>query len=170
MEVRYKREVNHNYMILDAPSEGGGYECRMLASNTIEGLLRFRVRQYEDKREFYYEITSRQPLNRLLEQRKINGGEIRSILLSLSQVLSKIEEYLLKEEQILLEPEFIYIRTGLPFRSVFCPAIPAISRQPYQNCFGFFWKKSTTRTGKALSWPITCITRVCARIMGCQIS
>ena len=44
MEVRYKREVNHNYMILDAPSEGGGYECRMLASNTIEGLLRFRVR------------------------------------------------------------------------------------------------------------------------------
>lgn len=53
MEVRYKREVNHNYMILDAPSEGGGYECRMLASNTIEGLLRFRVRQYEDKREFY---------------------------------------------------------------------------------------------------------------------
>ena len=109
MEVRYKREVNHNYMILDAPSEGGGYECRMLASNTIEGLLRFRVRQYEDKREFYYEITSRQPLNRLLEQRKINGGEIRSILLSLSRVLSKIEEYLLKEEQILLEPEFIYI-------------------------------------------------------------
>ena len=91
MEVRYKREVNHNYMILDAPSEGGGYECRMLASNTIEGLLRFRVRQYEDKREFYYEITSRQPLNRLLEQRKINGGEIRSILLSLSRVLSKIE-------------------------------------------------------------------------------
>ena len=97
MEVRYKREVNHNYMILDAPSEGGGYECRMLASNTIEGLLRFRVRQYEDKREFYYEITSRQPLNRLLEQRKINGGEIRSILLSLSRVLSKIEEYLLKD-------------------------------------------------------------------------
>lgn len=109
MEVRYKREVNHNYMILDAPSEGGGYECRMLASNTIEGLLRFRVRQYEDKREFYYEITSRQPLNRLLEQRKINGGEIRSLLLSLSRVLSKIDEYLLKEEQILLEPEFIYI-------------------------------------------------------------
>ena len=99
MEVRYKREVNHNYMILDAPSEGGGYECRMLASNTIEGLLRFRVRQYEDKREFYYEITSRQPLNRLLEQRKINGGEIRSILLSLSRVLSKIEEYLLKRSR-----------------------------------------------------------------------
>ena len=81
MEVRYKREVNHNYMILDAPSEGGGYECRMLASNTIEGLLRFRVRQYEDKREFYYEITSRQPLNRLLEQRKINGElwDVRSL-------------------------------------------------------------------------------------------
>lgn len=109
MEVRYKREINHNYMILDAPSQGGGYECRMLASNSIKGLLKFRVRQYEEKREFYYEITSRQPLRRLLEQRKISGGELRSLLLGIASVITRIEEYLLKEEQILLDPEFIYI-------------------------------------------------------------
>lgn len=109
MEVRYKREINHNYMIMDAPDQGGGYECRMLASNSIEGLLRFRVRQYEEKREFYYEITSRQPLNRLLEQRKIKGTELRSLLLGIAGVLTKIEEYLLKEEQLMLDPEHIYI-------------------------------------------------------------
>lgn len=109
MEVRYQREVNHNYMILDAPSQGGGYECRMLAANTIKGLLKFRVRQYEEKREFYYEITSKQPLKRLLEQRKISGGELRSLLLGISAVTVKIEEFLLKEEQLLLDPDFIYI-------------------------------------------------------------
>ncbi|WP_125141441.1 DUF6382 domain-containing protein [Clostridium transplantifaecale] len=109
MEVRYQREVNHNYMILDAPGQGGGYECRMLAANTIKGLLKFRVRQYEEKREFYYEITSKQPLKRLLEQRKISGGELRSLLLGISAVTVKIEEFLLKEEQLLLDPDFIYI-------------------------------------------------------------
>lgn len=109
MEVRYRREVNHNYMILDEPVQGGGYESRMLASNSIEGLLKFRVRQYEEKREFYYEITSRQPLKRLLEQKKVSGREIRSLILGISAVLKRIEEYLLREEQIILEPEFIYI-------------------------------------------------------------
>lgn len=109
MEVRYQREVNHNYMILDAPGRGGGYECRMLAANAIKGLLKFRVRQYEEKREFYYEITSKQPLKRLLEQRKISGEELRSLLLGISAVTVKIEEYLLKEEQLLLDPDFIYI-------------------------------------------------------------
>lgn len=109
MEVRYQREVNHNYMILDAPGQGGGYECRMLAANSIKGLLKFRVRQYEEKREFYYEITSKQPLKRLLEQRKISGVELRSLLLGISAVTVKIEEFLLKEEQLLLDPDFIYI-------------------------------------------------------------
>lgn len=109
MEVRYKREINHNYMIMDAPAQGGGYECRMLASNSIEGLLKFRVRQYEEQREFYYEITSRQPLNRLLEQRKLKGSELRSLILGIAGVLTKIEEYLLKEEQLILEPDYIYI-------------------------------------------------------------
>ena len=109
MEVRYQREVNHNYMILDAHGPGGGYECRMLAANSIKGLLKFRVRQYEEKREFYYEITSKQPLKRLLEQRKISGEELRSLLLGISAVTVKIEEFLLKEEQLLLDPDFIYI-------------------------------------------------------------
>lgn len=109
MEVRYQREVNHNYMILDALGPGGGYECRMLAANSIKGLLKFRVRQYEEKREFYYEITSKQPLKRLLEQRKISGGELRSLLLGISAVTVRIEEFLLKEEQLLLDPDFIYI-------------------------------------------------------------
>ena len=66
VEVRYRREMNHNYMIIDAPVQEPGYECRMLAGNHIEGLLKFRVRYGEEKREFYYEITSRQPLLRVL--------------------------------------------------------------------------------------------------------
>lgn len=109
MEVRYKREMNHNYMILDAPEGKTGYECRMLAGNQIEGLLKFRVRHSEEKREFYYEITSRQPLNRILEKQKATGEEVRRVLLAVVTAVSRIEEYLLTEEQLLLAPEYIYV-------------------------------------------------------------
>ena len=109
MEVRYRREMSHNYMIMDVPEQPAGYECRMLAGNQIEGLLKFRIRYGEEKQEFYYEITSRQPLARILEKRKATGEEIRRILVAVMTAARRIEEYLLKEEQILLDPEYIYV-------------------------------------------------------------
>lgn len=108
--VTYKREMNHNYMIIDSPpQEPEGYECRMLAGNGIEGLLRFRLRYQEEGKAYYYEITSKQPLKRILERKMIKGSEIRALLLGIAATLERTEEYLLKEEQILLEPEYIYI-------------------------------------------------------------
>lgn len=109
MDIHYKRQMNHNYMIIDAPSEKVGYECQMLAENSIEGLLKFRVEYQEEKQQFYYEITSKQPLSRMLEKRRATGEEIRRLMLDLIAVLRKIEEYLLKEEQLLLDPEYIYV-------------------------------------------------------------
>ena len=109
MEIRYSREMNHNYMIIEAPEEETGYAVQMLSANAIEGLLKFRVRQTEEAREYYYEITSRQPLRRVLEKRTLSGQELRSILLSVLAVLKRVEEYLLKEEQLLLDPEYLYL-------------------------------------------------------------
>ena len=96
MEIRYSREMNHNYMIIEAPEEETGYAVQMLSANAIEGLLKFRVRQTEAAREYYYEITSRQPLRRVLEKRTLSGQELRSILLGVLAVLKRVEEYLLK--------------------------------------------------------------------------
>lgn len=108
MEVRYRREWNHNYMIMDAPEGWDGYECRMLAGNQIEGLLLFRLRHGEAGQEFYYEITSKQPLSRVYERRKVSGAELRQLLTDLLAAVSRMEEYLLREDQILLDPDYIY--------------------------------------------------------------
>lgn len=120
VEVSYRRELSHNYMIIEAAeTEADSYECRMLTDNVIEGLLRFRVRYHENHKEYYYEITSKQPLSRILEQRHISGEEIRSLMLGMAAALHRTEEYLLKEEQILLEPEYIYIAPD-SFSVYFC--------------------------------------------------
>lgn len=126
MEISYKREMNHNYLILSSPDwKNSGYECKMLAGNCIDGLLKFRLRNQEDGQKFYYEITSKQPLSRLAMQKPITGGEVRRILFSISSVLERIEEYLLKEDQILLEPDYIYIEPDF-FQVYFC-VIPGYS-------------------------------------------
>lgn len=72
MNIRYKREMRHNYLILEAEKEKQeNFEIRMLTGNSIEGLLKFRVKDEEEGQYYYYEITSKQPLSRLLEVKEI---------------------------------------------------------------------------------------------------
>lgn len=127
IKAGYRREMNHNYMIIEAlNSDSECYESRMLSGNTIEGLLKFRQKITETGMEFYYEITSKQPLSRLLEGKLISYEEIRKILLAAARILSRVEEFLLKEEQILLAPEFIYVDPE-QFSLFFC-ILPGYSR------------------------------------------
>lgn len=133
IKTSYRREMNHNYMIISVPdAQPDGYECRMLAGNNIEGLLKFRQKRTETGVEFYYEITSRQPLSRLLDGRLISYEEIRDILLASAGVLRRIEEFLLKEEQILLDPGYIYIEPE-DFSVFFC-LVPGY-RQSFPTAF-----------------------------------
>lgn len=127
MKISYQREMKHNYLIID-PEEAVsyGYECQMMERNMIEGLLRLRLGQENGDIRYYYEITSRQPLGRLLENRQLSGEELRSLLGGISDVLGRIEEYLLKEADILLEPEAIYVDPDT-FRVWLC-MVPGLNR------------------------------------------
>lgn len=110
MEVRYIREMRQNYLVLEVEEgQEQGYEAKMMIGNTVDGLLKFRIKKTDNRSQFCYEITSRQPLNRLLENRTINNIQIRSLLLGIARTLTTMEDYLLTEEQILLDPDYIYI-------------------------------------------------------------
>ncbi|RGY97352.1 DUF6382 domain-containing protein [Clostridium sp. AM58-1XD] len=112
MEIRYQREMKHNYLIIRPDRQDQDfYEAHMMVSNVIEGLLKFHIKYAEEEKLYYYEITSRQPLNRLLENRGMKAGEIRKLISGISAVLEKMEQYLLREEGILLEADYIYIET-----------------------------------------------------------
>ena len=110
MEIKYKRELKHNYLII-IPEETfyDSYEIRMMASNCIDGLLKFHVKQVDNIRSYYYEITSRQPLTRLLEYHSLGAEELRCLITGIVRTLERMETYLLQEGQILLEPNYIYV-------------------------------------------------------------
>lgn len=112
MEISYKREMKHNYLII-VPEESfyDSYEVRMMASNCIEGLLRFHVKQADNRKSYYYEITSKQPLARLLECQSLGAGKLRRLVECIARTLERLETYLLQEGQIFLDANYIYVDT-----------------------------------------------------------
>lgn len=120
MEIRYKREIKHNYLVVTPDlKDSPGYEANMVSANKIRGLMPMHIR-YQDGRPFYYyDITSRQPLNRLLETRFITREEICRIMIRLHVVLMEMEGYLLSDGGVLLNPELIYVEPEL-FQVGFC--------------------------------------------------
>ena len=110
MNVTYRREMKHNYLIIEQDkSWTEGYEINMLIENQINGLLKFYLKQIDSRKYFYYEITSKQPLNRILEFHSLNKEELKGLITGIAQILDRLPAYLLKEGQILLQPEFIYL-------------------------------------------------------------
>lgn len=108
--VEYRREMNRNYLVLKPePGGKGRYAEKMLGENKISGLLPFHVKKLDGQCWYYFDITSRQPLSRMLEQRTMNGNEIRQLISALLHTLKQMERYLLDEGQLNLNPNFIYI-------------------------------------------------------------
>jgi hypothetical protein len=102
--------MKHNYLIIEQDNaQMQGYEVNMLKENQINGLLKFQLKQVDNRKYFYYEITSKQPLSRILEFHSINKQELKNLITGIAQILNRLPSYLLKEDQILLQPEFIYI-------------------------------------------------------------
>lgn len=81
----------------------------MLEQNQIDGILHFQVRQKDEEIRFFYEITSKQPLSRLLEGQTIQAEQIRALILGIARSLDHMEQYLISEKSVLLDPEYLYV-------------------------------------------------------------
>ena len=93
--IEYKREMNRNYMVIRSETGWNDtYTIRMISGNKIPGLLGFQEKWLDGSTMFYYDITSRQPLNRLTEHKKMAGTEIRILISDLILVLRQMERYL----------------------------------------------------------------------------
>ena len=116
----FKREMNRNYMTL-CPIENlrNPYAARMLSENRIDGLLAFQEKYMDGRRKYYYDITSHQPLKRLLEHQAANGSEILRLISDLVSALRQLERFFLDADQLCLEPDMIYVEPD-SFQCVFC--------------------------------------------------
>lgn len=102
--------MNRNYLILKLETmRNDKYTIRMLSGNHISGLLSFQEKWINGDCRYYYDVTSKQPLGRILEYRNLKGSELKIFLSSLIFSIRQMERFLLDEGQLCLEPDYIYI-------------------------------------------------------------
>jgi len=128
MNVEYRREMNRNYMVIQPDTIGNEkYTLRMISGNRIHGLLPFHDKMVNGEVKYYYDITSKQPLDRILEHRHMSGTELRTFMTELLFALNQMERFLLDEGQLVFQPEYIYVDPGT-FKAAFC-LVPGMHRE-----------------------------------------
>lgn len=111
MNIEHRRDLNHNYVILESPGDidTGTYQVRMVISNDIEGLLQCSIRGMNGKTLFCYEITSRQSLKTLYEHRDIDYQLLIRLYEQIFQGLDRLEQFLLNLNDLVLIPDLILL-------------------------------------------------------------
>ena len=111
MRTEYKRDMNHNYLILHGEGEvdTGSYQVRMLVGNVMPSILKCRVQELDGAFGIYYDITSRQALTSVYEEKKLRMEDLKLIFGGFIQVMEEMDEYLLNPAQLLIAPEYMYV-------------------------------------------------------------
>ena len=107
MEVSYKRNLNRNFMIIQYEPKDE-YEIKMVCMNKIKGLLDVHVNFFNGSCDLYYDISSRQPINRLYERKEMEYEDIRLLLQSVKIILEEAKKYLLDISNVFFSPEYGY--------------------------------------------------------------
>lgn len=111
MKAEYKRDLKDNYLILSAleEKEEDDYSIYMVEKNKIPGLLPVHRSRMDGALLLSYEITGKQPLASLYEQKQLGCADILLILSELGEILETLQKYLLSPENLVFDPEYIFL-------------------------------------------------------------
>ena len=66
MEVKYYKDFRNNYLILKSQeTKENTYQCKMITENRISGFLPCKERHINGEKLLYYDISSKQSLQKL---------------------------------------------------------------------------------------------------------
>lgn len=110
MKAEYKRDMNHNYLILYGEKDinTDSYQVRMLAGNIIPSLLKCRIQGVDGKFMMYFDITSKQAVSTLYEEKKLGIEDLQLIFGGFVRVMEEAAEYLINPAQLVLKPQYIF--------------------------------------------------------------
>ena len=171
MNISYQREMKRNYLIVETEKRDEiPFEQNMLEQNQIDGVLHFQVRKKDTDIRFFYEITSKQPLFRLLEGQSVQAGQIRTLVRGIAYALEHMEQYLLSENCVLLTPEYLYVEPES--LKVWLCLVPGLERdfpEDYSRLLEYLLARWITRIKNRLCWLMDYIRKPEKKIMEWKI-
>lgn len=153
MRSEYKRDMNHNYLILYGEDEinTDSYQVRMLVGNVVPSILKCRIQGMDGKFRVYFDITSKQVLSVLYEQKKMTIEDLRLIFGGFVKAMEDAAEYLLNPGQFIMSPEYIYIDVEKE-QIYFCmmPGYEKDIKEQFQNLTEYILPKIDHEDGQAV--------------------
>ena len=153
MKSEYKRDMNHNYLILTGEEaiDTNSYQVRMIVANAVPDLLQCRIQGIDGKFMVYYDVTSRHSMTALFEEKKIGMEELQVILGGFVQVMEAMSEYLLNPCQLILEHLYIYQDAEIQnLRLCYLPGFHSEIQKQFQNLAEYILPKLNHEDGKAV--------------------
>lgn len=110
MKTKYIRDFRHNYLVIEKEDSGqDGYLIKMITENSIDGLIPCQERMINGESLLYYDITSHQSIQSILEAQPLQMRHLQKLCSGLRMISEVMEKYLLNPEDLLLLPEFVYM-------------------------------------------------------------
>ncbi len=111
MKREYRRDLQNNYLILEAPKSETEeeYALQMLLQNRVRGLLQIHSTSKDGMRYLHYEITSKQTLESLFENKPMEYQDILLVLSGIRDAAEDMRRYLLSAQHLLFSPDLIYV-------------------------------------------------------------
>lgn len=114
MEVKYKKDLHHSYMVIEAEHDMSAREycIKLLEHQEVKGILPLERRVIDNQRMLYYEITSKQVMQSLFLKANLTFGQLKNLCEHILMTLERAYEYLLPEDDFILKPEYIYLNVS----------------------------------------------------------
>lgn len=156
METKYKRELNHTYLILELPFlYEEDYQMKMLQANKIEGFIAVTGKGMEGKSQYFYEISEKNCLKSIYEKAEMKRKELEKFLEQFLAALNNAQRYMLDINRILLDPEYIFC-TENEYYFCYLPVQEAEICQEFHKLTEYFVSKidHTEQKGMFLAYEL----------------
>lgn len=110
MEVLYKKDLEKSYMLIKLDNEFiMDYRMKMICKNIIKGLCPVTLRQFNNDKSLYYDISGMISVKNKYWGRKMLAHDIRAFIVGIQKLVESMKEYLLDLDKIILDFEYIYM-------------------------------------------------------------
>jgi len=111
LQTEYVRNLHCNYerLLLDQKPEDTKYQYCILNRGGIKGLLSCSLRYINGLAYLYYDISSKQNIAQLFENRVITREWLRDFIWSYRQIQQELDRFLLDEHNVIWYPEQVFL-------------------------------------------------------------
>ncbi|MCM1541092.1 MAG: FHA domain-containing protein [Blautia sp.] len=111
LQTEYVRNLHCNYerLLLDRKPEDTRYQYCILSRGGIKGLLPCSLRYIDGSAYLYYDISSKQSIVQLFENRVITREWLRDFMWSYRQIQQELDRFLLDEHNVIWYPEQVFL-------------------------------------------------------------